>query len=562
MLLAPARARAIAVGALATFLGAALLACSLEWPADAPAGATVRLSTGFVSADLAPGVTLDHVRLRITGPGSSTLLADTTVSIPAGSQSLPIALNVQLTTAEEVLTVSIDLIGNGTIFYHGTTTITAHAGQTSSPSQPVSVIYVGPGANAARVVVLPADTTILANGTLAFRATVYDGSSNVLSGVPLSWSLGANALGSITPGGSFSGIGRRGSVHVVATTPGGVSGFTQLLLAPVATHLTIVSGNDQTGPGGSPLAQPVVVEADGVDGPVPGVVVQFSAGISGGFASPASAVTDTTGRVSVDLTLAPVTGAQTFTASATGAGSVTIDATATAVLGAIKTVSGNGQSATVGTVLSAPFVVQVLNSLGQPVPGQTVTFSTNAFSATVNPTSAVTDSVGEASTSMTLGTLPGVQDFTASIGQLNTSVAETALPVVPASILIVSGNNQSGNGCTTLPNPLVIQTLDANGNPAVGVAITWTYQYGPTPYWGQVHTTTDALGESQLTLTLGDSVLATGAPYPESISAWADVNPEILTVYFTENVTSASGSCSIDKGRSGPALSVKRPGGR
>src|SRR5689334_5374820 len=61
--------------------------------------------------------------------------------------------------------------------------------------------------------------------------------------------------------------------------------------------------------------------------------------------------------------------------------------------------SGNNQTGTVATALANPLRVRVRTSGGGAVPGVTVTFSVTLNNGSVNPTSAVTDSTGRASSS-------------------------------------------------------------------------------------------------------------------------------------------------------------------
>jgi Domain of unknown function (DUF4082) len=74
--------------------------------------------------------------------------------------------------------------------------------------------------------------------------------------------------------------------------------------------------------------------------------------------------------------------------------------------GSIIGVSGDNQSGVVGTPLSNPLVVKVENINGDPQSGVTVNFTITAGAGTVSPASAVTGSNGEASTSLTIGSIP------------------------------------------------------------------------------------------------------------------------------------------------------------
>ncbi len=73
----------------------------------------------------------------------------------------------------------------------------------------------------------------------------------------------------------------------------------------------------------------------------------------------------------------------------------------------ISKVSGDGQSASVGSVLANPLVVQLRSSTNAPVSGATVNFAVTSGGGAVLPTSAVTDVNGNASTNLTVGPTAG-----------------------------------------------------------------------------------------------------------------------------------------------------------
>ncbi|HEV8497302.1 MAG TPA: hypothetical protein VGQ56_10590 [Gemmatimonadaceae bacterium] len=82
---------------------------------------------------------------------------------------------------------------------------------------------------------------------------------------------------------------------------------------------------------------------------------------------------------------------------------------------AIVRVSGNGQVGLVGTSLSLPLIVKVTGTSGAPIKGATVTFAVTAGAATLSPTTATTDSSGQAKTQVTLGSAAGDVTITATV---------------------------------------------------------------------------------------------------------------------------------------------------
>src|SRR5215203_1704193 len=79
---------------------------------------------------------------------------------------------------------------------------------------------------------------------------------------------------------------------------------------------------------------------------------------------------------------------------------------------AIAAVSGARQSGTVGTMLSLPVVFEVTTVSDAPASGVAVAFTVTTGTATVSPTTAVTDANGTASTQVTLGATAGSVEIT------------------------------------------------------------------------------------------------------------------------------------------------------
>jgi subtilisin family serine protease len=83
------------------------------------------------------------------------------------------------------------------------------------------------------------------------------------------------------------------------------------------THLSIVSGANQSGDVSAPLAKPLVVQAlDGANRAVAGVPLTWSA-VGGGTLSATSSTTDNSGQASVTWTLSPTAGVQVVTVTST-----------------------------------------------------------------------------------------------------------------------------------------------------------------------------------------------------------------------------------------------------
>jgi hypothetical protein len=123
------------------------------------------------------------------------------------------------------------------------------------------------------------------------------------------------------------------------------------------------------------------------------------------------------------LTLGATAGTNTVTASSeTIAGSsVTFSATGTIALSQaanLVSVSGNGQSGTVGQSLTNPFTVKVSDASGAPVSGVTVAFAVVSGGGTLSATNVSTNSQGLASSLLTLGATAGANTVSATSGTL------------------------------------------------------------------------------------------------------------------------------------------------
>ena len=101
--------------------------------------------------------------------------------------------------------------------------------------------------------------------------------------------------------------------------------------------------------------------------------------------------------------------------------SITVEAVARLAL-----LQGDKQSALVGRALPAPFVVQAVSAKGQPMAGVSITFSADSAGGTVGNATVLTDALGTASTTLTVGTVPGVYSFRAQV---------TGFPSIPSVVV-------------------------------------------------------------------------------------------------------------------------------
>ena len=95
----------------------------------------------------------------------------------------------------------------------------------------------------------------------------------------------------------------------------------------------------------------------------------------------------------------------------------------------IQMVGGNDQSATIGSSIANPLVVEVLDARGRAVGGQSVAWSVVEGNGTLSAPTSVTNASGEARTFLQFGSTPGLHRVRATLGTLSpVSFSATALP--------------------------------------------------------------------------------------------------------------------------------------
>ena len=248
--------------------------------------------------------------------------------------------------------------------------------------------------------------------------------------------------------------------------------------------LATVSGEGQTGPASTQLAEPFVISVVDQDGsPLAGVDVTFAVTAGGGMLSSATdanpcifkaskssitATTDANGQAATRLTLGSESGPNAVTATVEGLESVTFTATAAeqAMPHRLTKVCGDDQEGTVGASLTAPLVVSVSAEDGAAMAGVIVSFAVTAGGGTLSSATATTNANGRAATRLTLGSDLGTNMVSATVEGL-ASVTFTAVgqedPLVSLFDLFGSGKLVALPNRTQLlqnaPNPFNSQTV-------------------------------------------------------------------------------------------------------
>ena len=158
----------------------------------------------------------------------------------------------------------------------------------------------------------------------------------------------------------------------------------------------------------------------------------------------------------------------------------------------VHIVSGNNQTGAVMNPLPLPLVVRILNSSGAPAPNQPVVFTVAKNNGVVSAVAAsgvgqtsvqvTSDANGKAQVYWTVGSHAGAGNNRVDVtspGNLGwVYFTAIGVPLVPASIVVDSGLNQTGATGEVLPLPFIAVVVDAGKNRLPGVPVTFTVTGG------------------------------------------------------------------------------------
>ncbi len=254
-------------------------------------------------------------------------------------------------------------------------------------------------------------------------------------------------------------------------------GGQRTLAAPVAftavsadaNELVLVGGDGQSAPAGAVLCGPLVVQVtDAFGNPIPGVPIAWTPD-GGGSVSQETTPTGEDGLASVVRTLGSSTGIQHTSASAPGLAGSPVTFTHTARAGAatiLESVSGDGQSALVGTSLAEPLVVRALDGGGNPVPGLAVAWLAGNGGGSLAPATSTTDADGLASTQWTLGSAAGANTATAVVSGVGiVGFSATATPGTPPGLSLETQPPAAAQYGVELSRAPLVQLREPDGSP-------------------------------------------------------------------------------------------------
>ncbi len=323
------------------------------------------------------------------------------------------------------------------------------------------------------------DTLESLGDTVRLAAAITDQRGTALIGASLTWSSEDPRIASVDSSG-VAVAQAPGSTFIVAHV-GEKSARSRLVVAPRMARLEIVDSALTIGEGGN---RKVVARALDARGHV----------------APAVPVT----WVSSDTAVAVVSDSGVVTGMGAGEADITVmhagvlatvHASVSSVPGRILSLDGSAQSADAGTRLGTPVRVLLESRRGRPMAGVSVHFVAER-GGTADPAYATTNADGIASSTWTLGPMPGPQQLTASCAELDSAavlVAE-AEPVAANTRVTAVGYPWSGVAGSSVPLRVAVQLTDSTGRLLSGVPVSWVALDS-----GRITTLearTDSMGES------------------------------------------------------------------
>lgn len=458
-------------------------------------------------------MTADHGVVTLTVNGDN-FLTGSVVKIGGVDHALKSFVSKTEVTAE-VLATELK-----TATTYGVTVVNATPGGGESNSQSLSVT-AGAAANLAKTSG-DAQSAVTKSVLSPFVVTVTDANSNPVSGTSVSFEIlsapGSSSGQSISTASATTGtdgkasttltLGNKSGTYTVRATSSGLTGspadFSANALPGTATQLVFGQQPTNAGTGAaiSPAVTVRILDADGnLTDDTRDVTLAFGNNPGGGALGGTLTKAATGGTATFsDLSIVKAGTGYTLAASANTLTGATSDAFSITAGQAAKLVltSGDPQSGTVGTALANPFVVMVTDANDNPVQGANVTFAigtvpTDAAGQSLsNAQPVVTGTDGQASTTLTLGNIPGAYTVTATSGLLSGSPAtfHATAEIGAASRLTFGVQPVNTASVTTITPAVTVRIEDASGNLVTTGSYNVTLAIGNNPAGGVLGGTT------------------------------------------------------------------------
>jgi adhesin/invasin len=361
--------------------------------------------------------------------------------------------------------------------------------------------------------------------TTAPSVLVRDAFSNPAVGAVVTFAVTG---GGGTVSGGAASVDAAGIARVGSWTLGTTAGANQLtaslgVLTPVvfaatgtpgsATQVVVTGGDNQSAVAGSPVGvAPTVTVRDQYGNGVQGVQVTFAVTSGGGSITGATQTSGVSGSATVgSWTLGASAGTNTLSATASGVATAAV-ITATGLSGSAASMfatAGNAQADTVAATLPVAYAVRVVDTNGNGVAGIPVAWTVTFGGGSITPLD-TTDALGVATAIRVLGTVPGPDSATASVGGVPGSPVRfgaTATVGSPALLTITAGNAQSDTVNQIVPIAPQVRVADKFNNPIQGTLVTFAVTAGG----GTVSPTTAIATQANGTATVTSWRLGTTA---------------------------------------------------
>lgn len=313
---------------------------------------------------------------------------------------------------------------------------------------------------------------------------------NSVSGVTVTFS--ASDGGSFSPASATTDAGGRAAsrwtlgattgTQTATITSGGASATTTASATTgTAALLAVVSGNAQAGIATDPLANPLVARVTDSNGnPVSGAAVSWAIGSGCGSISAPSTTADASGLTQISWTLGSSGRLCAGGVTASIAGGASVQFTARFLGRTAQMIDPGNFVEQVGTIdVPVQLTAIVTDSAENPVPGVTVNWSRIEGNGSLAATSSTTDSAGRAGLTFTPGTVAGNNRVTANVTGVNgVEYLVWTRALAAERIVIVDGNNQSGEPAQSLTQPIRVRVEDRYGNGVYNESVTFAVTSG------------------------------------------------------------------------------------
>lgn len=171
------------------------------------------------------GLGVTSLRVVLLRPNTTDTLAQTTVAVNEGQDSIVVSLEAPIRGSEEQLVANLVMSSGSVILFTGSVSVIARLGAQVANAAPVLVpVWVGPGSTATRIVISPRDQTIPAGSRVAFSATAFDANNQPVTDAEFvsrwQWRVNDATLGTIPlVGGEFIAGTKAGTALVTVFTP-------------------------------------------------------------------------------------------------------------------------------------------------------------------------------------------------------------------------------------------------------------------------------------------------------------------------------------------------------